>query len=390
MNVNRWLLPDGVEEVLPAEAQSVEQLRRRLLDLYASWGYELIMPPLLEFTNSLLSGLGSDLDLLTVKVVDQLSGKLMGLRADMTPQAARIDAHSYVKVGPSRLCYADHVLHARPKSPLAVRTPLQAGVELFGEASLDADIEVISLLLASLAQIDVPKVTLALGHVGICRALLESLALSAAQEAVFFALLQAKDAAEINRWASENFESSQTVNWLTTLPTLCGGIETLTNACEELQDAPAEVEAAIDELRVVSGVMSERYPDINLYFDLSELRGYHYHTGLVFAAFAEGLGDAIANGGRYDHIGEAFGRARPATGFSLNVTSVLPLLSLTQPSNGIYAPSSTDAKQWQAIQLLREKGERVVSGLSQTPDFRELRCDRQLTLIDNAYIVKVL
>ncbi len=150
MNVNRWLLPDGVEEVLPAEAQSVEQLRRRLLDLYASWGYELIMPPLLEFTDSLLSGLGSDLDLLTVKVVDQLSGKLMGLRADMTPQAARIDAHSYVKVGPSRLCYADHVLHAKPKSPLAVRTPLQAGVELFGEASLDADIEVISLLLASL------------------------------------------------------------------------------------------------------------------------------------------------------------------------------------------------------------------------------------------------
>jgi ATP phosphoribosyltransferase regulatory subunit len=170
MNVNRWLLPDGVEEVLPAEAQSVEQLRRRLLDLYTSWGYELIMPPLLEFTDSLLSGLGSDLDLLTVKVVDQLSGKLMGLRADMTPQAARIDAHSYVNVGPSRLCYADHVLHAKPKSPLAVRTPLHAGVELFGEASLDADIEVISLLLASLAQINVPKVTLALGHVEIGRA----------------------------------------------------------------------------------------------------------------------------------------------------------------------------------------------------------------------------
>jgi ATP phosphoribosyltransferase regulatory subunit len=167
MNVNRWLLPDGVEEVLPAEAQSVDQLRRRLLDLYASWGYELIMPPLIEFTDSLLSGVGGDLDLLTVKVVDQLSGRLMGLRADMTPQAARIDAHSYVKSGPSRLCYADHVLHAKPKSPLAVRTPLQAGVELFGESSLDADIEVISLLLASLAQINVPKVTLALGHVGI-------------------------------------------------------------------------------------------------------------------------------------------------------------------------------------------------------------------------------
>lgn len=390
MNVNRWLLPDGVEEVLPAEAQSVEQLRRRLLDLYASWGYELIMPPLIEFTDSLLSGVGGDLDLLTVKVVDQLSGKLMGLRADMTPQAARIDAHSYVKSGPSRLCYADHVLHAKPKSPLAVRTPLQAGVELFGEASLDADIEVITLLLESLAQINVPKITLALGHVGICRALLESLALNAAEESIFFDLLEAKDVAEIKRWAGENFESTQTINWLTTLPTLCGGIDTLINACELLQDAPGEVEAAIDELRAVSDVIAERYPDINVYFDLSELRGYHYHTGLVFAAFAEGFGDAIANGGRYDHIGEAFGRARPATGFGLNVTSVLSLLSLTQPSNGIYAPSSADTKQWHAIQALRVKGERVVSGLSQTPDFTELRCDRELVLIDNKYIVQAL
>jgi ATP phosphoribosyltransferase regulatory subunit len=390
MNVNRWLLPDGVEEVLPAEAQSVDQLRRRLLDLYASWGYELIMPPLIEFTDSLLSGVGGDLDLLTVKVVDQLSGRLMGLRADMTPQAARIDAHSYVKSGPSRLCYADHVFHAKPKSPLAVRTPLQAGVELFGESSLDADIEVISLLLASLAKINVPKVTLALGHVGIYRALLESLELGAADESMFFDLLEAKDVAEIKRWASENFESAQTINWLTTLPTLCGGLDTLVDACEQLHDAPAEVEAAIDELRAVSDVITERYPEINLYFDLSELRGYHYHTGLVFAAFAEGFGDAIANGGRYDHIGEAFGRARPATGFGLNVTSVLSLLSLTQPSNGIYAPSSTDAKQWQAIQALREGGARVVSGLSQTPDFTELRCDRELVLIDKKYIVQAL
>ena len=390
MNVNRWLLPDGVEEVLPAEAQSVEQLRRRLLDLYASWGYELIMPPLIEFTDSLLSGVGGDLDLLTVKVVDQLSGRLMGLRADMTPQAARIDAHSYVKSGPSRLCYADHVLHAKPKSPLAVRTPLQAGVELFGESSLDADIEVISLLLASLAQINVPKVTLALGHVGIYRALLESLELGAADESMFFDLLEAKDVAGIKRWASENFESAQTINWLTTLPTLCGGLDTLVDACEQLHDAPAEVEAAIDELRAVSDVITERYPEINLYFDLSELRGYHYHTGLVFAAFAEGFGDAIANGGRYDHIGEAFGRARPATGFGLNVTSVLSLLSLTQPSDGIYAPSSTDAKQWQAIQALREGGSRVVSGLSQTPDFTELRCDRELVLVDKKYIVQAL
>ncbi len=390
MNVKRWLLPEGVEEILPAQAQGVEQLRRGLLDLYASWGYELIMPPLLEFTDSLLSGVGSDLNLLTLKVTDQLTGQSMGLRADMTPQAARIDAHSYKKTGPSRLCYTDHVLHAKPKSPLAVRTPLQAGVELFGESGLDADIEVISLLLASLEQVNVSDVTLDLGHVGICRALLEALSLSAAQEAEFFELLQSKDIAEIKQWAQHSLESPEAIEWLSLLPSLCGDASILEAAREKLIDAPAEVSAAIDELQEVYQVITSRYPTIDVYFDLGELRGYHYHTGIVFTAYADGFGDAIANGGRYDHIGEAFGRARPATGFGLNLTSVLSLLSLPKPDAGIYASASADSAQWQAVQKLRAQGERVVCGLSQQPDFDELRCDRQLVLEDGVYLVRPL
>ena len=389
MNVKHWLLPDGVEEMLPADARAIEGLRRRLLDLYASWGYELVMPPLLEFTDSLLSGVGSDLNLLTLKVTDQLSGQLMGLRADITPQAARIDAHSYVKSGPNRLCYGDHVLHAKPKSPLAVRTPLQVGVELFGESGLDADIEVISLLLASLDSIELADVTLDLGHVDICRSLLEALSLTASQQGEFFELLQTKDVAQIERW-SQSLASPQASTWLPLLPTLCGDSTVLSKARELLVEAPTEVFAALDELDAVYQVVHSRYPRVNIYFDLSELRGYHYHTGIVFAAYAEGFGDAIANGGRYDHIGEVFGRARPATGFAINLTSVLPLLSLAQPVVGIYAPASTDPSQWQAIQDLRQQGERVVCGLSQPPDFEELRCDRQLVLADGDYQVEAL
>lgn len=390
MNVKRWLLPEGVEEILPAEAQGVEQLRRDLLDLYFSWGYELVIPPLMEFTDSLLSGMGGDLNLLTLKVTDQLSGQLMGLRADITPQAARIDAHSYVKAGPNRLCYTDHVLHAKPKSPLAIRTPLQAGVELFGEAGLDADIEVISLLLASLQKVAVPDVTLDLGHVGICRALLEGLHFSKDQENEYYSLLQNKDVNDIQQWAEKNFECSDTNRWLSQLPTLCGDVSVLNKARDLFASAPDEVAAAIDELEAIYNVIHARYPQVNLYFDLGEWRGYRYHTGLVFAAYANGFGDAIANGGRYDHIGEVYGRARPATGFGINLTSVISLLSLPQSKPAIYAPHSEDEKQWQAIQDLRNAGERVVGGLSQAPDFAEINCDRELVLVNDTYQVKKL
>ncbi|ODS22833.1 ATP phosphoribosyltransferase regulatory subunit [Candidatus Endobugula sertula] len=390
INVDRWLLPDGVEEILPTQAQGVEQLRRQLLDLYRSWGYELVIPPLLEFTESLFSGVGRDLEQLTLKVTDQLSGRTMGLRADMTPQAARMDAHSFVRQGCSRLCYADHVLHARPKSPLAIRTPLQAGVELFGEAGLNADIEVISLLLESLSKVGIEAVTLDLGHVGVYRVLTELSGLSVLQEQEFFSLLQTKDQAEIKQWLNDNVESAESRQWLFALSSLSGDESILQQAQGILADAPAEVHAAIDEMIEVAGVIAMRYPTINRYFDLSELRGYHYHTGIVFAAYAEGFGDAVANGGRYDYIGECFGRSRPATGFGLNLTSIISLLPLDdKQAAGIYAPASGDNAQWQAIQRLRANGERVVSGLSVViPDFVELGCDRQLVLVEGEYLVQ--
>jgi ATP phosphoribosyltransferase regulatory subunit len=390
-NVDRWLLPDGVEEILPEQAQGVEQLRRQLLDVYNRWGYELVIPPLLEFTESLFSGVGSDLELLTLKVTDQLSGRMMGLRADMTPQAARMDAHSFMRKGVNRLCYADHVLHAKPKSPLAIRTPFQAGVELFGEAGLEADIEVISLLLESLSVAGVDKLTLDLGHVGIYRALIESSDISKQQESELLALLQTKDSVEIQQWISTNISSTAVGEWLLALSRLSGDVSVLATAQTVLADAPAEVHAAIDELIAVANIITARYPAINVYFDLSELRGYHYHTGIVFAAYAEGYGDAIANGGRYDHIGEAFGRARPATGFGLNLTSVVRLLdfSSNQSVMGVYAPADESEAQWQVICELRAQGERVVCGLSATvDDLSELNCNRQLMLVDGAYVVQ--
>ena len=392
-NVDRWLLPDGVEEVLPEQAQGVEQLRRQLLDLYNSWGYEFVIPPLLEFTESLFSGVGSDLELLTLKVTDQLSGRMMGLRADMTPQTARMDAHSFARNGVNRLCYADHVLHAKPKSPLAIRTPIQAGVELFGEAGLDADIEVISLLLESLSSAGIDKLTLDLGHVGIYRALIESIGLSAQQESALFGLLQTKDSVEIEQWITVNIDSAEAGQWLLALSTLSGDQAILEKAQIVLAEAPAETQAAMDELMAVANIIAERYPSVNIYFDLSELRGYHYHTGIVFAAYAEGYGDAIANGGRYDHIGEAFGRARPATGFGVNLTSVIRLsnASASITSIGIYAPATEDGMQWQKVQALRAQGERVVCGLSAgIDDLRELHCDRQLVLVDGEYQVRTL
>lgn len=394
MNVDRWLLPDGVEEILPAQADSVEQLRRQLLDLYRSWGYEMVIPPLLEFTESLFSGVGRDLELLTLKVTDQLSGRMMGLRADMTPQAARMDAHSYHREGVSRLCYADHVLYARPKSPLGTRTPLQAGVELFGESGLEADLEVISLLLESLSAAGLSKLTLDLGHVGIYRALTETIDLSENQQNQLFDLLQTKDQAEIKQWLNDNIDDAEVAAWLLELSSLSGNVSVLDRAREVLADAPAEVHAALDELAAIAEVISQRYPEINSYFDLSELRGYHYHTGIVFAAYAEGFGDAIANGGRYDHIGEAFGRSRPATGFGINLTSIIRLLPVAVTEvKGIYAPASEDAKQWDAVQALRAQGERVVCGLSseqRADSLAELNCDRQLVLVDDEYQVQPL
>ena len=389
-NVDRWLLPDGVDEVLPEQAQVVEHLRRQLLDLYHNWGYDLVIPPMVEFTESLLSGSGSDLDLMTFRVTDQISGRMMGIRADITPQTARMDAHSLRRNGPSRLCYAGTVLHTRPRGPLESRTPISLGVELFGEATLSADIEVIELFLQTLETSGVNNVHLDLGHVDICRGLLAIANLDNHQESQLFELLQRKASGELAQWIGENVKDSKLAGWLNVLPTLAGNAEVLESAKRALAGAPDAVLAAIEQLeQVVAAIPKGR---ATIYLDLGELPGYHYHTGIVFAGYVQGFGKALGNGGRYDHVGEAFGRARPATGFAFNLKSLV-----TQGNtgfgaqSGIFVPFTTDTKVLQQIALLRGEGNRVVQGFAgQTVKHDEMKCDRELVLKDGQYVIQKL
>ena len=384
---DRWLLPDGVEEILPAEAKSIDHLRRRLLDLYSNWGYDMVIPPLLEYTDSLLIGLGRDVDLLTFKVTDQLTGRTLGIRADITPQTARMDAHSFNRAGANRLCYAGHVVHTKPKNPLATRTPIQAGVEFYGEAGISADIEVVSLLLESLMLAGLPTLHIDLGHVGIYRALANAARLSDAHEEEFFDLLQRKAMAEIHAWVNANIADTTIAELFVALPGFAGDKSILAAASERFMlIAPAAADA-VEQLAAVAQIIEQRYPQAELYFDLGELRGYHYLTGLVFAAFAPGYGNPIASGGRYDHIGEVFGRARPATGFAVDITALSKLGLLTQLQvQGILAVASDDPQQWQAIQALRAKGERVICADS-IAAATALHCDRQLIVSKGIYEV---
>lgn len=386
---DRWLLPDGVEEILPAEAKAIDTLRRRLLDLYSSWGYDMVIPPLLEYTDSLLIGLGRDVDLLTFKVMDQLTGRTLGIRADITPQTARMDAHSFHRTGANRLCYAGHVVHTRPKNPLATRTPIQAGLEFYGEAGVSADIEVVSLLLESLRIAGLPKLHIDLGHVGIYRAIATAANLSAAQEDAFFELLQRKAMTEIREWIAVNLAGSAHAKLFLALPNLAGSKTILQTARALFAQVPAALEA-VDQLAAVASVVEQRYPAAELYFDLGELRGYHYLTGMVFAAFAPNYGNPIASGGRYDHIGEVFGRARPATGFAVDITAISKLGLLTKNTVAAIAVVDVqDAQQWQMIQALRAQGERVIS-VSKDADLGELGCDRQLIAVNGAYQVTAI
>ncbi|MGK2915534.1 MAG: ATP phosphoribosyltransferase regulatory subunit [Porticoccaceae bacterium] len=389
--VDRWLLPDGIEEILPNRAYRVERLRRRLLDLYHAWGYDLVIPPLAEFTESLLSGSGSDLDLMTFKITDQLSGRMMGVRADITPQAARMDAHSLRRQGPNRLCYAGQVLYTRPRGVLQSRSPIQIGVELFGEPGLAADVEVVGLLIDTLHQAGINKIHLDLGHVGIYRGLEAGAGLNAGQEAELFDLLQRKDSG-LTAWLKTNVADSGIVAILAALPDLAGGVSVLARARAAFTGAPAAVHAALDELALVVAQVQAATPAIDIYLDLSELRGYHYHTGIVFAAYSSLNPIAIGNGGRYDHVGEAFGRARPATGFGVDLGLLAALVEDvdTTPA-GIFAPASDDRAMDAEIRRLRAAGERVVAGFrGQIADYTELHCDRVLAASANGFIVKTI
>ena len=379
-NTDRWLLPEGIEEVLPKEAKRLEQLRRTLLDTYESWGYDLVIPPLIEYLESLLTGTGNDLDLQTFKLTDQLTGRLMGIRADMTPQVARIDAHQLNQDTPTRLCYIGTVLHTRTDGFAGSRSPLQVGAELYGHAGIESDVEVITLMLETLSLSGVETPFVDLGHVGIYRELVKQAGLNEEQEATLFDCLQRKTNTEISDHLSEWKLDKNVANALAALTSLNGDDSVLAEAKSILSKTGKGVEAALLELTNIAALLKQRIPELKVNYDLAELRGYHYHTGTVFAAYVAGRGQAVAQGGRYDDIGEVFGRARPATGFS---TDLKTLLSLSIHKNNqvaaIFAPADNDAELQKVISELRQKGEKVVCALpDQTGNAKDMGCDREL------------
>ncbi len=376
----RWLLPEGIEEILPAPARQLEILSRRLLDHFDRWGYDFVIPPLVDYLESLLVGSGHDLDLQTFKLTDQLSGRTLGIRADMTPQVARIDAHHLRATAPTRLCYLGTVLHTRPDGFAGARSLLQVGAELYGHAGVESDMEILQLMAGTLDIAGVPTVYLDLGHVGIYRAIVASAGLDTDQESTLFDALQRKAIPEIREmlghWMLPEADSER----LLALADLHGGPEVLDIARQALAGAAPDVFDAIDTLEIIADRITTVLPNITLHFDLAELRGYHYHTGLVFAAYAPGRGQAIALGGRYDGIGQAFGQARPATGFSTDLRTLAAVGNLPSTIPGaIFAPAEADPALQATIADLRAQGERVIVELpGQAGGPADMGCDRRL------------
>ncbi|MDO8701557.1 MAG: ATP phosphoribosyltransferase regulatory subunit [Undibacterium sp.] len=377
-----WLLPESIADVLPSEARKIEDLRRVLLDNFRRYGYELVMPPLLEYIESLLTGAGQDMDLRTFKLVDQLSGRTMGVRADMTTQVARIDAHLLNRVSVTRLCYAGSVLHARPSGLQATREPIQIGAEIYGHAGLEADAEIQELVIASLSLANISEVRLDLCHVGVLRALLESDPQAKKREAELFTLLGSKDLPALEL-ITKNF-SPDVRNALLELPNLYGDVSVLERA-RKLLPQLSGIASALDELEYLVKLLGNAHVTV----DLADYRGYHYHSGVMFNAFAPGLPNAVARGGRYDHVGEAFGRARPATGFSLDLRELARLMPVAERKDAILAPWSQDSSLLKKIKDLRGAGEVVIQSLpGHESEQDEFDCNRAVVFDGSQWILK--
>jgi ATP phosphoribosyltransferase regulatory subunit len=356
--VNRWLLPEDIADVLPAKARKVEQLRRSLLDLYRSYGYELVAPPLLEFLDSLLTGTGSDLNLQTFKLVDQLSGRTLGLRADMTPQVARIDAHLLNRTGVTRLCYAGPIAHTRTPIGCTSREELQLGAEIYGHAGWEADLEALSLLLQTLQTAGLKQVYLDLSHAGILTGILADQAVSKEDIETLYGLLQSKDRSSLANW-SRNLP--QPVGQaLMALTELSGPSTEVLVRARKVLPSNALVSDALSLLERLTNAIASMPSAPEVSIDLADLRGYQYHSGMMFTAYVDALSQPIARGGRYDHVGQAFGRARPATGFSIDLLTLAGLSTELEVRSAIVAPWISDAGLNAAIQALRAGGEIVV------------------------------
>lgn len=377
-----WLLPENIADVLPSEARKIEELRRRLLDHFRRYGYELVMPPMLEYVDSLMPFTDRDMDLRMFKLVDQLSGRTMGLRADMTTQVARIDAHLLNRASVTRLCYAGSVLHARPSGFHATREPLQIGAEIYGHAGLEADGEIQTLALASLRLAGLSDVTLDLSHAGILNGILEGDALALKQQAQIVTLLRSKDVPALHDLSAPF--SERVKNALRKLPELHGDLTVLERAREVLH-ASAAVTRALDEL----ALLAKAAVGVRVNIDLADLSGYQYESGAMFALYVPGLPNAVARGGRYDHLGEAFGRARPAAGFSMDLREIARLLPLASPASAIRAPWSREPELTTLIARLRDEGEIVIQSLpGHENDQQEFDCDREIVAEGGKFIIK--
>jgi len=386
--MSAWVLPDHIADVLPFEARHIEEIRRELLDMARCYGYELVMPPLLEHLESLLSGTGEALDLQTFKLVDQLSGRMLGLRADSTPQVARIDAHLLNRQGVTRLCYCGPVLHTRPGAPHASREPLQFGAELYGHAGLEADLEILTLMLAALQQASVGTLTLDLADARIVSALLAQSGLSQAAQLRVHAALSSKDNTQLQ--AELRDCPPPVAQALLALPGLYGERSVLQAARATLPDLPG-LHAALTQLDWLADHIETAYPGVHVRVDLADLRGYAYYSGMCFAVYADSARDALARGGRYDEVGSVFGRKRPAVGFSLDVKALAQAAVARPLRAAIRAPWAEDAGLRAALQALRHQGETVVCVLpGHESQVDEFQCDRELVPVDGQWIVRAI
>jgi ATP phosphoribosyltransferase regulatory subunit len=382
--MSAWVLPDHIADVLPSEARHIEEIRRDLLDMARCYGYELVMPPLLEHLESLLSGTGQALDLQTFKLVDQLSGRMMGLRADITPQVARIDAHLLNRRGVTRLCYCGPVLHTRPGAPHATREPLQFGAEIYGHKGLEADLEILTLALDALSAAKVSGISVDLADARIVHALVQAAQLDAPQQTLLHAALAAKDITVVK----DITRSSPAVaaGALQRLVQLYGGISVLDEALQDLPDLP-EIREALTQLRWLAGHIE----GAEVTFDLADLRGYAYYSGARFSLYAPGASDALARGGRYDEVGSIFGRKRPAVGFSLDIKTLSSVATTLPLRAAIRAPWGEAPELRLAIAALRRQGETVVCVLpGHESEVDEFQCDRELLQVAGQWILKSL
>ena len=381
---NRWLLPEGIDELLPERAAQLEALRRRLLDQCATWGYRYVIPPLVEFTDSLLVGLGADLDVVTCKFTDQMSGRMLGVRADITPQTARMDAHSLAEEGVTRLCYAGSTLQSTPQSVISGRAPIQLGAELYGSSATDADSEIIALMLSTFESAGVSRpLTLDIGHIGIYDALFSNAGLDPELESQVFDALQRKSGPDIERLSASLPE--KVAERLGQLASLHGASDVLTKARSLFPDE-SEVMTALDELDTVLAGVQDAFPNVGVYVDLTELRGFRYHTGLVFAVYLEGRGSAVAKGGRYDNIGAVFGRDRPATGFAIDLKALVDDAAHSDAADvPVIAPQSDDAALRAAVTALRSTGRTVVMDVAPGVDLPNAE---RLILSDGEWVIE--